>query len=212
MGNHNSSLRPVKDTTVNDLQEGKPREFWTLDEWDRAFDWDHGRPDEAAAFLRSQYINLDLSYLTTRALRGVGFTALYEAGRVKPMTEVEGPGGMPDTTAITYSINNVKINAIVFEERRSNPERTSPLTTFSQAKRGQTTFHVQPCHARKGLMHAIRARGGVHYLASCCIEMRLELGTFWLGMPGTLWQLGALKEAKEWPGEDGVRLSSHSGS
>jgi hypothetical protein len=174
MGNHNSSMRLEKGKTANEVQAGKPREFWTLDEWDRAFDWDHGRPDAAAAFLRSQYINVDLSYLTTRALRGVGFTALYEAGRIKGVTVGEGPRGVPDTTAISYYMTTLNRHTLSLEERRVNPKKNAPLPIFSCPKRGEATFHGQPSHALKGLEGVIRAEEGVKHLDPCFIATTLE--------------------------------------
>jgi hypothetical protein len=177
MGNHNSSMRPGKGKTGNEVQAGKPRDFWTLDEWDRAFDWDHGRPDAAAAFLRSHCINVDLSYLTTRALRGVGLTALYEAGRIKGVTEGEGPRGMPATTAISSSMNILNRRTLSLKEletMRSNPKSNGPLTIFSCPTRGKATSHVLPSHTLKGLMGLIQDESGVQHSEPCLIATILE--------------------------------------
>jgi hypothetical protein len=196
-------MRHGKGKTSNEVQAEKPREFWTLDDWDRAFDWDHGRPDAAAAFLKSQYINVDLSYLTTRALRGVGFTALYESGRIKGVTEGEGPRGMPATTAVSYSMGNLNRNPLSVEERRGNPKRICPLTIFSCPKGEEATFHVQPSHALKGLMGVIRAKEGAQNLEPCFIATKLEV----VGLLARIeWNTVAVWLGKEVPGEGGVSM------
>jgi hypothetical protein len=92
MENQNSSNHHRKADAGRKAQQAKPREFWTLDAWDRAIDWDYAHPDVAAAFLESQGITGDFGNLPAKALRGMGFTTLYETGRIIAMAESRGEG------------------------------------------------------------------------------------------------------------------------
>jgi hypothetical protein len=94
-------MRPSYSQTV---KKGNFRDVWTLDAWDRALDWDQARPAEAAAFLEFQEINGDFRNLNAKVLRAVGFTALYEAGRIEPVISGERASQNPDTKEILDSI------------------------------------------------------------------------------------------------------------
>jgi hypothetical protein len=80
------------------VQDGTYREKWTLDAWEKAFA-EIGTSKEADEFLLKQSIKvtMDLINIPVEALRCVGFTKLYEAGRIDGVTEGEGGGGLTDS-------------------------------------------------------------------------------------------------------------------
>jgi hypothetical protein len=84
------------------------RERWTLDDWDRALSWGRAHPKESAAFLRSQGLNGNFENLTTNALRRIGFTKLYESGRIEPAIGGEGVAAVPENNAICSSIASLE--------------------------------------------------------------------------------------------------------
>jgi hypothetical protein len=90
------------------VQAGKYRERWTLDAWNKAF-VDIGTSKQADNFLLEQGIKVkrDLDNIPVEALRCVGFTKLYEAGRVDEVTEGEGGGGRVDSQELTIRHNNL---------------------------------------------------------------------------------------------------------
>jgi hypothetical protein len=75
------------------------REKWTLDAWDRAVDWRHANHHHAADFLVSQRLTGNYANLTADALRCIGFTELYETGRIGAPTSMGGVGGGPEEKA-----------------------------------------------------------------------------------------------------------------
>jgi hypothetical protein len=71
------------------VQVGNSRRKWTLDDWNAAFDWGNRTSKDAEAFLADEGItlNADLADVPVEAFRCVGFTYLYEAGRVTGANE-----------------------------------------------------------------------------------------------------------------------------
>jgi hypothetical protein len=91
------------------VQGAKYREKWTLDAWNTEFKWGSSDFEQADRFLLSQMIKIppEIFNIPVEALRCVGFTKLYEAGRIVRVVEGEGGGGLPDSQAMFNPIDDL---------------------------------------------------------------------------------------------------------
>jgi hypothetical protein len=131
------------------------REKLSLDAWDRVFDWDQVHPKDAATFLLSQGIEGNIKYLSTDALRCIGFTKLYETGRLEPSKCGEGPKGVPDINLLFSSIFDLKMHVKTLKDRveileRENGSMTIFVATLSRDQ--PYTLEVQPCNTITAVM------------------------------------------------------------
>jgi hypothetical protein len=161
MRSHSNFMHPRKTHVTMKVQQGKARDTWTLDAWDRALDWDQAHPDEAAAFLESQGLTGDFENLTAKALRGVGFTKMYETGRIEPVAVGAGKGGISDIKTILNSIHGLTTKTNMLTERITNLERRS-TQIFIKHPNGETMpLDVKPCDTIYQLKCMIRDREGM---------------------------------------------------
>jgi hypothetical protein len=136
---------------------------WTLDEWDRAFDWGDALPKEAAAFLRSQGLQGNFENLSSDVLRCVGFTKLYETGRIGPPIMGGGARQLEER-------NNTKLGSkqsldVLMAAEKDRLETLRGKEKFEISARGLTgrtlRFKVRPSADVKMIREHISYREGV---------------------------------------------------
>jgi hypothetical protein len=139
------------------------REKWTLDAWNRAIDWDNAHPNQAAYFIRYQGLEGDFVNLTSNALRCLGFTGLYETGRIEAPASVGGAAGeldkSPSSKSSKYGITLVK----PLEDRVASLERKESMLIVVCYLTGRfTPLKVQPSDTIKDIKEHIHYKEGVH--------------------------------------------------
>jgi hypothetical protein len=144
--------------------EVKPRVRWTLDAWNKAIDWARARPEEAATFLKYQGLEGYFENLTANALRAVGFTALYEAGRIDQSTG-EGGGHAPESNDTSVSRMTVKALLEKLNERLEDLRRKMGMQIFVRNLAGRKfTLQVQPSYTIGEIKNMMHNREGVGHL------------------------------------------------
>jgi hypothetical protein len=149
--------------------KGLPGRKWTLDAWNNAFDWNKGHPEEAADFLKSQGLAGDFGNLTAKALRCIGFTALYEAGRIGPVT---GEEAVPSKNDLSRSLKVVKSSVSdkgLENETAKRPcspatlQRRKTVQIFVKNLKGRSiSVVVHDCTAISPIKRIIYLKEGVH--------------------------------------------------
>jgi hypothetical protein len=145
------------------------REKWSLDAWDRVFDWDHAHPKDAATFLLSQGIEGNIKYLSTDALRCIGFTKLYETGRIELGNCGEGPPGVPDVNAVHSLVSDLKKHVKILKDRVDTLEKKDGVHTCTGSMKVfvktladlQATLEVRPCNTILAVKEKITDQTGV---------------------------------------------------
>jgi hypothetical protein len=116
------------------VQNGISRKKWTLDGWNAAFDWGTRTSKDAEVFLLDQGINLsaDLADIPVEALRCVGVTYPYEAGRIPRAIKGGAGGGLSGNHKIFRGIEELNLND------RNSAMETSGMHIYVQ---GEHTIH-----------------------------------------------------------------------
>ncbi len=138
-----------------------------MDAWDRALDWGGAHPKEAVAFLMSQGIKGELGNRSTDVLRCVGFTRLYETGRVQAPMLGYGGGGAQDALFISVTHLNKMVKAL--KVRTNILEKKNGLFKSAGGQivvefilgRKKLTLDLEPCDTILGVKGKIQAKEGV---------------------------------------------------
>jgi hypothetical protein len=166
------------------------QERWTLDAWDRALHWGEAHPKEAAAFLRSQGIEGNFENLATNALRCIGFTKLYETGRIEAAIWGEGVRGVRDSNVILNSLKSLEAQVESLKDKVDILGRKAGVQSMEiLVKRlgGETIrLEVEPCDTILAVKEKIQANAGVlpHFLSCICTWCSLGRGPVLIAWQG----------------------------